>query len=341
MAAAIPWIIPQYLDNNGKPLAGGKVWTYQAGTQIPAASFTDSFGNVPNTNPVILDGAGRASIWLVPGSYKVVLMDKNDNVIWTKDNIKPNDGGGGGIIDSDYTFDAWSARFNEQFTSTGLMDTLTKIIKPQYTPPTINLSGSSNILREKGDVVNSITLTANIVRRSNPIDQVRFYQGMTLINTKTGTIPNGGTETSPYSTPFSDNISFRAEVDDTQVGDDGPTTVGSNTITYQFVYPYFWGTAANSTQTAAQVAAMTKDVRASSASVERTFSASAGNYFYFAQPASYPAITKIFDANNFEVQGNFRSFVGDYVALDGSTQSLRVYVNVAPIGVDTYLRYVR
>lgn len=335
MAAAIPWIIPQYLDNNGRPLAGGKVWTYQAGTQIPVASFTDSFGNVPNTNPVILDGAGRASIWLVPGSYKVVLMDKNDNVIWTKDNIKPNDGGGGGIIDSDYTFDAWSARFNEQFTSTGLMDTLTKIIKPQYTPPTINLSGSSNILREKGDVVNSITLTANIVRRSNPIDQVRFYQGMTLINTKTGTIPNGGSETSPYSTPFSDNISFRAEVDDTQVGDDGPTTVGSNTITYQFVYPYYVGAGAAGL-TPAQVAALTKRVIASTASRVEDITATAGQVLYFAYPASYGALTKIFDVNNFDTFSDWTPRTQDITGLDGSPVSYRIYEFKNPVVAGTY-----
>lgn len=79
----------QFLDANGDPLPGGKVFTYAAGTTTPLATYTTSVGNVANTNPVILDSGGFAApgIWLSPAAYKIVLKDQNDVTQWTVDNL--------------------------------------------------------------------------------------------------------------------------------------------------------------------------------------------------------------------------------------------------------------
>lgn len=83
----VPLVAPrtQYFDNNGDPLALGKVYFYAAGTDTPKDTYTSSTGGTPNTNPVILDSSGRAAIWGT-GAYKVVLKDANDAEIWTEDN---------------------------------------------------------------------------------------------------------------------------------------------------------------------------------------------------------------------------------------------------------------
>ena len=66
----------QLLDQYGKPVSGGRVYTYAAGTLNPLATYTDQSGTVPNPNPVILDGAGRAQIWLTANvPYKLVGTD--------------------------------------------------------------------------------------------------------------------------------------------------------------------------------------------------------------------------------------------------------------------------
>jgi hypothetical protein len=65
-------------DSNGNPLAGGKVYTYQVGTLIPLATYTDATLTVPNTNPVILDEFGSAQIWLGPSIYKINVTDINN-----------------------------------------------------------------------------------------------------------------------------------------------------------------------------------------------------------------------------------------------------------------------
>jgi hypothetical protein len=77
----------QFLDNNGVPLSGGKVYTYAAGTTTPLTTYTDYTGNTANSNPVILDSRGECSIWLGTSSYKFKLTTSTDVEVWTVDNI--------------------------------------------------------------------------------------------------------------------------------------------------------------------------------------------------------------------------------------------------------------
>lgn len=80
----------QLFSNQGIVLSGGKIWTYQSGTTTPLATWTDSTQAVSNANPIILDSAGRPSneMWLQSGStYKLILMDSNNNILGTWDNV--------------------------------------------------------------------------------------------------------------------------------------------------------------------------------------------------------------------------------------------------------------
>lgn len=81
----------QLFDNNGNPLAGGKIYTYLAGTTTNAATYTSSSGSIAHSNPIVLDGAGRVpsgEIWLTNGiAYKFVVEDAASNLIGTYDNL--------------------------------------------------------------------------------------------------------------------------------------------------------------------------------------------------------------------------------------------------------------
>lgn len=80
----------QFFGNDGVPLAGGKLYTYLAGSTTPQASYTTSTGLVANTNPIILNSAGRLDneVWLPAGvSYKFVLNNSLDVTLGTYDNI--------------------------------------------------------------------------------------------------------------------------------------------------------------------------------------------------------------------------------------------------------------
>lgn len=72
---------------DGKPLAGGKVYTYSAGTTTSKATYTTMAGTVANPNPVILDQNGKAKIFLGDGSYRLQIKDSNDALIDDIDQI--------------------------------------------------------------------------------------------------------------------------------------------------------------------------------------------------------------------------------------------------------------
>jgi hypothetical protein len=80
----------QFFDDNGAPLVGGKVYTYASGTTTPRATYTTSAGTVANSNPIILDAAGRTpnEIWLIAGSlYKFIVRTSTDVLIGTYDGV--------------------------------------------------------------------------------------------------------------------------------------------------------------------------------------------------------------------------------------------------------------
>ena len=86
MATLLPEGKQSFETAAGIPLVGGKVYTYDAGTNNPRTTYQDAAATVPNANPVILDARGEATIFW-NGAYKVVLKDALDNTIWSVDNI--------------------------------------------------------------------------------------------------------------------------------------------------------------------------------------------------------------------------------------------------------------
>lgn len=85
---AVAMIGPKFYawDRNGKPLAFGKLYTYQARTNTPKPTYQSEDQQVENTNPVILNGEGYADVYL-DGSYKMVLKDDKENEIWSSDPV--------------------------------------------------------------------------------------------------------------------------------------------------------------------------------------------------------------------------------------------------------------
>jgi len=75
-------------DNNGAPLNNGRLFSFIAGSSTPQATYPDSTGTTPNTNPIILNARGEANVWLATGlTYKLTLQDSLGNQIWSVDQI--------------------------------------------------------------------------------------------------------------------------------------------------------------------------------------------------------------------------------------------------------------
>lgn len=80
----------QFFSNEGNPLSGGLLYSYQAGTSTLTPTYTTASGNIANSNPIVLDAYGRPpqEVWLNNNySYKFVLTDANFVLIGTWDNL--------------------------------------------------------------------------------------------------------------------------------------------------------------------------------------------------------------------------------------------------------------
>lgn len=226
-------------------------------------------------------------------------------------------------------FEGFSSRYGQFLSLSSLREAFLWVFNFVYTPPGISLSCSpAQSLREKGTVVAAVTMTATTSKLLNDITSVTHYRNGVLVDTEASPLSGGGVETYTNSTPFSDNMSFYSRVGD------GTGTNQSNTVTYSFVYPYYHGSAAVGI-TAAAVAALTKSVISSSATVNKVFNPTSGQVHYFAYPASYGALTSILDENNFETFSDWTLRTENITGLDGNAVSYRIYEFNNPVVAGT------
>jgi microcystin-dependent protein len=89
----------------GLPLAGGLIYTYQAGSSTLLATYTNYNGTIPNANPITLGSDGKLpqELWLTYGyAYKFVVQTSTGVLVNTYDNIsgivtQQSSGGGSSI----------------------------------------------------------------------------------------------------------------------------------------------------------------------------------------------------------------------------------------------------
>jgi hypothetical protein len=78
--ARIPWL------KDGKPLAGGLLYTYEPGTTANKATYQDKAKTVAHANPIVLDADGRPPgpiYW--DGAYKYVLRTSDGALVYSQD----------------------------------------------------------------------------------------------------------------------------------------------------------------------------------------------------------------------------------------------------------------
>lgn len=94
-AGILPNAKSTFVDQNGKPLTSGTIDFYIPGTSTRKNTWQDSTQSTLNTNPIVLDSAGRALIW-GSGAYRQVVKDRYGNLQWDQDTSSAGSGSGGG-----------------------------------------------------------------------------------------------------------------------------------------------------------------------------------------------------------------------------------------------------
>lgn len=86
-ASLLPNALQQYFDNDGNPVTSGTVDFYIPNTSTRKNTWSDSTETTVNTNPIVLDAAGRPNGGKQiygDGQYRQVLKDSLGNTIWDK-----------------------------------------------------------------------------------------------------------------------------------------------------------------------------------------------------------------------------------------------------------------
>jgi len=68
------WGGDQWFDDKGKPLSRGKLYFYESGTGTAKATYSNSAMTIANSNPVVLDAAGRQSDIFFEGAARLVIQ---------------------------------------------------------------------------------------------------------------------------------------------------------------------------------------------------------------------------------------------------------------------------
>ena len=81
-----------FLSNLGKPLSGGKLYSYAAGSfSTLQTTYSDADGTIANANPIVLNSSGRlpVQVFLESGLvYNIVLQDASGNILQNWDDIE-------------------------------------------------------------------------------------------------------------------------------------------------------------------------------------------------------------------------------------------------------------
>lgn len=155
---------------------------------------------------------------------------------------------------------------------------------------------------------------AEVLRDGSPIGEAVVSSGTSVAVSTTTPEIGGAAGTVSIATRVTDNA--------------GKPTISGSGKTWTFVYPFYYGVAANADAvTGEAVAGMTKVVQTKGS---KTFSYNANNQVcVIAYPSSYGNLRQIKDPNNFDVTGTFARKEVQVTGHDGTAQNYAVYTNGA------------
>lgn len=165
-AVQVESILGGLTDNSGQPLAAGRVYTYSAGSTNPISLYTSADKSTSATNPLILDGHGKAQVW-ADGRYKFVVKDQYDVTQYTLDNLL-------------YGFDDSTVLWGGQSTGSANVHTVT-------VPATVNVYSNGQRVSFIAGYTNSGATTLQL----NALGAVSIVKGHNAISLQSGDIVAG------------------------------------------------------------------------------------------------------------------------------------------------------
>ena len=194
-----------------------------------------------------------------------------------------------------------------------------------YVPPTVSVACTPNGgVFEKGNIQTISNITVSVAKKSEEITKIEILDGNTIIATQGDeSIVNGGTFNYPVDVKINSNKMLTIKITDS-----------SNKITqcmtnqFDFVYPYYIGVCEEDAQIDEQlVLGLNKKIEMKG---NKVINFTTDNQkMIIAYPAEYGVISKVYDANNFDITSSFKCNTISVTGLDGVAQDYYVYSNEA------------
>ena len=206
----------------------------------------------------------------------------------------------------------------DTFSSVSYADMFDKILYP-YVPPSVSLVSSvSTAMREFGNDIATITLTATPVSGTNAYTFITFKRNGSVL--QVDALDNDYVENTLINT----NTTFSVDLTDSSGKTGDP---GTASIYYSFVHAFYYGTDVPSSgpaDAATKAAALTKAVVGAGDKVYG-FAPAAGEVYYFAYPFSYGLLTNVYDWNSFPIGSSFTIHTQNITNTFGQTVSYYIY----------------
>ena len=242
-------------------------------------------------------------------------------VLW----VNPDEsGGGGGTCSYSGTsgIDIGGIKKNQTFTDATLQEMFDMLLHPYEKPTmTLGINPAKTIYDKVAETLASITINANVTKKTENIKEIRFYVDNVLVNTDTAH-PNGGlvSYTHTFASPTNTTFNVKIECEDIK----GATSkVSANTNVY-FVGKSYYGVVEDDGSPYAITESLIKglsktEVKIKKALTYKNINATFGRIVY-AYPKDLPsggALTSIKD------QGTgwsvFDSYTSQEITIDGIT----------------------
>ena len=255
-------------------------------------------------------------------------------VLWINPDEAGGSAGGGGSYSGTSGIDIGGIKKNQTFNNATMQEMFDMLLHPYEKPTmTLGINPTKTIYDKVTETLASITINANVTKKTEDIKEVRFYVDNVLVNTDTSH-PNGGlvSYTHTFASPTNTTFNVKIECEDIK----GATSkVSANTNIY-FVGKSYYGCLPEGTTFDEASIKTLNTVLKRELKYKYSGITTAGADLYhivLCQPKEFGTITSVKDALNFE-------YIQDYtvkdIIIDGIDYTLMYLTN--PVSVTDFLQ---
>ena len=252
-------------------------------------------------------------------------------VLW----INPDEAGGaGGSYSGTSGIDIGGIKKNQTFNNATLQEMFDMLLHPYEKPTmTLGINPAKTIYDKVTETLASITINANVIKKTENIKEIRFYVNNVLVNTDTAH-PNGGlvNYTHTFASPTNTTFNVKIECEDIK----GATSkVSANTNIYFVGKSYYGCLPEGTTFDEASIKTLNTVLKRELKYKYSGITTTGANLYHIVlcQPKEFGIITSVKDALNFE-------YIQDYtvrdIIIDGIDYTLMYLTN--PVSVTDFLQ---